>query len=45
MQVDLSTEVRRQVPLLLEKMVETPIFITGKFKKKEQKISINHISF
>jgi hypothetical protein len=28
--IDLSTEVRRQIPLLLDKILEAPVFITGR---------------
>jgi len=29
--VDLSATVRRQIPILLEKLVKVPTFITGKY--------------
>jgi hypothetical protein len=28
--IDLNKEVRRQIPVLLDKLVETPAFIAGK---------------
>ena len=32
MKIDLSAAVRRQIPILLEKVLETPMFITGRLK-------------
>ena len=31
--VDLASEVRKQVPVLLDKLVDTPSFVTGRQKK------------
>ena len=34
MKIDLSAAVRRQIPILLEKVLETPMFITGRLKNE-----------
>jgi hypothetical protein len=39
MKIDLSAAVRRQIPVLLDKMLETPMFITGRLK--DEYININ----
>jgi hypothetical protein len=42
MNVDLSAVIRRQIPVLLDKMIEAPVFITGNYIFRLIYILMNH---